>query len=206
MSELEELARRVARLEAVAEIERLKYRYLRACDARGAAAFHTRSGRLECKPSGGGWIEMDFPVWPPREEALPVLPEGLPAPRWTGVAGEDWLVEIASSQEVIDLSPDMSAVAALGRRCVIVTAASPPGSVHDFVSRVFAPNVGIAEDPVTGSAHCALAAYWAPRLGRIEMTGHQASRRGGTVRVRLQGERVVLAGQAVTVSEVELVA
>lgn len=91
------------------------------------------------------------------------------------------------------------------RRCLIVTAAAESGSGHDFVSRVFAPNVGIAEDPVTSSAHCALAAYWAPRLGRTELTGHQASRRGGTVRVRVEGERVVLAGKAVTVSEVELV-
>ena len=172
----------------------------------GRVAFNTRSGRLECTPVGGGWIEMDFPAWPAAEAALPSVPAGLPEPRWTGVAGEDWLVEIATPQLVTDMALDMAAVAALGRRCLIVTAESAKGSAHDFVSRVFAPNVGIAEDPVTGSAHCALAAYWAPRLGRTELTGYQASRRGGTVRVHVQGERVVLAGQAVTVSEVELVA
>jgi predicted PhzF superfamily epimerase YddE/YHI9 len=105
---------------------------------------------------------------------------------------------------VVGLAVDIGGVAALGRRCLIVTSVATPGSGYDFVSRVFGPNVGIAEDPVTGSAHCALAAYWAPRLGRDDMTGYQASRRGGTVRVRLEGERVVLSGKAVTVSQVEL--
>lgn len=172
----------------------------------GAAAFRTRSGRLECSQAKDGWIEMDFPAWPSSEAALPSLPGGLPRPLWTGVAGEDWLVEIGTAREVVDLSLDLAGVAALGRRGLIVTAAAEPGSGYDFVSRVFAPNVGIVEDPVTGSAHCALAPYWAPRFGRNELAGYQASRRGGTVRARLEGERVVLAGMAVTVSEVELLA
>lgn len=170
----------------------------------GSGAFHTRSGRLACTLGEGGWIEMDFPAWPATETALPSLPSGLPQPRWTGVAGEDWLVEVASESEVVDLSVDMRGVAELGRRCLIVTAVADAGRSYDFVSRVFAPNAGIIEDPVTGSAHCALAPYWAERLGRDEMTGYQASRRGGTVRVRPEGDRVVLAGRAVTVSEVEL--
>ena len=170
----------------------------------GTGAFHTHSGRLACTLGEGGWIQMDFPAWPASEMPLPSLPAGLPSPRWTGAAGDDWLIEVASESEVRELSVDMGGVAGLGRRCVIVTAAADPRRGYDFISRVFAPNVGITEDPVTGSAHCALAAYWAERLGRDEMTGYQASRRGGTVRVRLEGDRVVLAGKAVTVSEVEL--
>ena len=171
----------------------------------GSAAFHTRSGRLACTTGTDSWIEMDFPAIASSETPLPSVPAGLPSARWTGVAGEDWLVELGSDEEVRDLTVDIAGVAAIGRRCLIVTSAAPSGSGYDFVSRVFGPNVGIAEDPVTGSAHCALAAYWAPRLGRDEMTGYQASRRGGTVRVRFRGDRVLVAGKAVTVSEVELV-
>jgi predicted PhzF superfamily epimerase YddE/YHI9 len=92
----------------------------------------------------------------------------------------------------------------LRSRCVIVTAAGDRPGV-DCVSRVFAPNTGIAEDPVTGSAHCTLAEHWGERLGRDELVGEQASARGGTVRMRRRGERVVLGGQAVTVSTVRLV-
>lgn len=171
----------------------------------GTGAFHTHSGRLACTSGTDGWIEMDFPALFPSEAALPSVPAGLPAPRWTGVAGDDWLVELGSPEEVTGLTVDMAGVVAIGRRCLIVTAGSPSGSGFDFVSRVFGPSIGIAEDPATGSAHCVLAAYWAPRLGREEMTGYQASRRGGTVRVRLRGDRVLIAGKAVTVSEVELV-
>ena len=172
----------------------------------GTGAFHTQSGRLACTSGTDGWIEMDFPAHFPSEAPLPSVPAGLPSPRWTGVAGDDWLVELDSPDEVMDLTVDMAGVAAIGRRLLIVTAGSPAGSGCDFVSRVFGPNIGIPEDPATGSAHCALAAYWAPRLGRDEMIGYQASGRGGTVRVRLTGDRVLLAGKAVTVSEVELVA
>lgn len=169
----------------------------------GAAVFHTRSGRLTCT-AAGGWIEMDFPAWPATEAALPSVPGGMERCLWSGLAGDDWLVELPSAADVRDLVPDLAGIAALGRRGLVVTAAGEAGSGFDFVSRVFGPNVGVPEDPVTGSAHCALAPFWAPRLGRSELTGYQASRRGGTVRVRLDGERVVLAGQAVTVSRVEL--
>lgn len=171
----------------------------------GTAVFHTRSGRLTCT-AASGWIEMDFPAWPATEAALPSVPGGMERCRWAGVAGDDWLVELPSAPDVRGLVPDLAGIAALGRRCVVVTAAAEAGSGHDFVSRVFGPNVGVPEDPVTGSAHCALAPYWAARLGRSELTGYQASRRGGTVRVRVDGERVVIAGQAVTVSRVELAA
>ena len=88
---------------------------------------------------------------------------------------------------------------------MIVTARAEPGDSADIVSRVFGPNVGIAEDPVTGSATCALAPFWAPRIGRNELTGYQASERGGTVRMGFSSDRVQLSGQAVTVSETRLV-
>jgi predicted PhzF superfamily epimerase YddE/YHI9 len=129
---------------------------------------------------------------------------GLPAPRWSGVAGDDWLVELSDAEMVAALRPDLTSVAALGRRALVVTAPGTPGSGFDFVCRVFAPNVGIAEDPVTGSAHCALGPYWSGRLGRRELIGYQASARGGTVRTRVEGDRVVLGGRAVTVSTMTL--
>jgi predicted PhzF superfamily epimerase YddE/YHI9 len=101
------------------------------------------------------------------------------------------------------LAPDLDRLARVPARGVIVTA--PAGDDrHDFVSRFFAPAVGIPEDPVTGSAHCCLGPFWSARLGKTELTGYQASARGGTVRVRLAGERALLAGQAVTVYRAEL--
>ena len=171
----------------------------------GTAVFHTRSGMLACERRGE-WIEMDFPAWAPTEQPLPFLPRGLVPPVWTGVAGEDWLVELPSAGAVADLAPDQSGIAGVGRRAFIITARAGPGTGTDVVSRVFAPNVGVPEDPVTGSAHCALAPYWAPRLGRDDLVGLQLSARGGVVRMRLVGDRVVLGGRAVTVSEVSLLA
>lgn len=167
------------------------------------AVFETRSGPLTCTKAGE-WIEMDFPAWPAREMALPALPAGFPRPRFTGLAGEDWLIELNSAREVAGLVPDQAGLAALGQRAVIVTALADPRDESDIVSRVFAPTSGIPEDPVTGSAHCALSPYWTSRLGRSALLGYQASQRGGYVGMRLQGDRVVLAGQAVTVSEVKL--
>ena len=169
------------------------------------AVFHTRSGPLGCE-SGAPRILMDFPASPIQEEALPLVPPWLPEPAWTGLAGEDWLVELPSADEVVDLEAAPSDVSALGRRALIVTARGSAGSGYDIVSRFFAPNAGIPEDPVTGSAHCALAPYWGPRLGIEELIGYQASRRGGVVHMTLKGSRVVLGGEAVTVSEVSLLA
>lgn len=171
----------------------------------GEAVFTTRSGTLECT-TRDGWIEMDFPAWQPREEPLPTLPPGLPSPVWSGTAGDDWLVELSDARAVVGLRPDLAGIAALGRRALVVTAVADADADFDIVSRVFGPNAGIAEDPVTGSAHCALAPYWAPRLGRDDLVGSQASARGGTVRMLLRGDRVTLGGQAVTVSEVHLLA
>jgi predicted PhzF superfamily epimerase YddE/YHI9 len=110
-----------------------------------------------------------------------------------------------TAADVRALVPDMARIADLPARGIIVTAPSDDG-VHDFVSRFFAPAAGVPEDPVTGSAHCALAPYWAARLGQARLLGYQASRRGGTVRVEHAGPRVRLGGQAVTVFTAELLA
>jgi PhzF family phenazine biosynthesis protein len=172
--------------------------------ADAAARFHTHSGPLTARRAGD-WIELDFPAEPPAAvEPAPGLVEALGvAPVATARNRLDWLVEVASAEAVRAATPDLGRLARVPGRGVIVTArADVPG--YDFVSRFFGPAVGVDEDPVTGSAHCGLAPYWGPKLGRREMTGLQVSRRGGVVRVRLAGERVVLAGQAVTVMTGEL--
>ncbi len=116
----------------------------------------------------------------------------------------DYLAEVKSEETLRALKPDLTALGTLPVRGTIVTArSSTPG--FDFVSRFFAPAAGVPEDPVTGSAHCALAPFWAERLGRSELTGYQASPRGGVVRVRLTGDRVLLGGKAVTVVRGELI-
>ena len=112
----------------------------------------------------------------------------------------DILIELSSESIVRSLEPDLNAIASQQTRGVIVTAKSDPGNDKaDFVSRFFAPSAGIPEDPVTGSAHCCLAPYWAEKLGKIELTGYQASARGGYVRCRSDRDRVHLGGEAVTV-------
>ena len=168
----------------------------------GSVRFHTRSGPLACTRTDEGWIEMDFPADPPVEAPLPASLE-LPGVRWYGLGRWDALAELDDATVLRRLEPDLTALAGLGTRCVIVTAEGDRPGV-DCVSRVFAPNCGIPEDPVTGSAHCTLAVYWARRLGRPELVGEQASVRGGTVRMRLTGERVTIAGQAVTVARTQL--
>ena len=169
------------------------------------AVFETRSGRLTCRRAEGGWIEMDFPATPP--DAAPA-PPGLAAalgaqPVWTGRSRFDLFVRLGTAAEVRALAPDAAAAAALGMRGVIVTAPGDDG--FDFVSRFFAPGSGVAEDPVTGSAHCALAPYWAADLGRAVLRGYQASARGGVVEVEPRGDRVLLRGQAVTMFELQSV-
>ncbi|MFA1548077.1 PhzF family phenazine biosynthesis protein [Actinomadura chokoriensis] len=163
-----------------------------------------KSGVLTVTREEGGGLAMDFPAAP----AAPVeVPEGLAEALGLPVldvgrnAQDDLLVEVADEAAVRGAAPDAGALAGIDARVVIVTAAAGPGREHDFVSRCFAPRVlpGDAEDPVTGSAHCALAPFWAARLGRDTLTGHQASARGGDVRVALRGDRVTLSGRAVTV-------
>jgi PhzF family phenazine biosynthesis protein len=168
------------------------------------ARFQTRSGVLTARCSGRE-IEMDFPTTPPEEAPAPAgIAEALGVPlRWVGRNRFDYLIEVAEEETVRTLRPNIAALAALPVRGVIVTARGiTPG--FDFVSRFFAPAAGVPEDPVTGSAHCALAPFWGQRLGKQEMVGYQASPRGGVVRVRNAGERVFLIGQAVTVLRGEL--
>ena len=117
----------------------------------------------------------------------------------------DYLVEVESEETLRAMTPDFTALRKVPVRGVIVTA-RPSSTEFDFVSRFFAPAAGVDEDPVTGSAHCALGPYWAERLGKSEFTAYQASARGGVVRVRLSGDRVIIAGQAVTVLRGELAA
>jgi len=166
-----------------------------------ALRFHTLSGRLVCRRNPGTQrVQMDFPARPAPEVTAPAgLAEALgTALAWCGRGEDDLLVEVADATTVSTLRPDLAALAQLPVRGVIVTAASDSPE-FDFVSRFFAPAAGVPEDPVTGSAHCTLAPYWASRLGRTGMTGRQESRRGGTVGVELLGDRVVLSGSAVTV-------
>lgn len=166
--------------------------------------FETLSGRLGAVRQGE-WIELDFPA----EPAVPVsAPSGLLAALGVeavhvGRNRLDYLVEVASTAAVRAARPDLARLRELPGRGVIVTARADDG-VHDFVSRFFAPAAGIDEDPVTGSAHCALGPYWASRLDRKDLLGYQASARGGVVRVRVAGDRVLLGGQAVTVLRGEL--
>ena len=149
--------------------------------------FHTRSGLLTADRRGD-WIELDFPV-EPAEPAQPpdALVEALGAPvRSAGRNRFDWLIELDSEAAVRGLVPDITRLATVPTRGVIVTSrAESPG--FDFVSRFFAPRLGVPEDPVCGSAHCCLAPFWSQRLGRTELVGYQASPRGGVVRVRHQG-------------------
>jgi predicted PhzF superfamily epimerase YddE/YHI9 len=168
------------------------------------ARFHTLSGLL-LADRRGDWIELDFParVAAPAEPPPSLLPAlGVPA-RFVARNQYDYLVEVESEGILRAMIPDFAALRKVPVRGVIVTA-RPSSTEFDFVSRFFAPAVGVDEDPVTGSAHCALGPYWGERLGKSEFTAYQASSRGGVVRVRLNGDRVILGGQAVTVMRGEL--
>jgi predicted PhzF superfamily epimerase YddE/YHI9 len=170
----------------------------------GSQVFTTRSGELRTTAEDG-WVRMDFPADPPRATADEVAP-ALPGVTVKEVLRGKWdiLVRAADAAEVRSVAPDLDTIAGWSARCVVVTAPGDKPGI-DFVSRVFGPAVGVPEDPVTGSAHCALSPYWSAELGREDLVGEQASARGGIVRVSLQGERVILAGQAVTTVRGELV-
>lgn len=169
------------------------------------ARFHTKSGLLTAERAGD-WIELDFPATPAEVSEAPAgLEAALGAPaRWVGRTRFDYLVELESEAAVREVQSDLARLGVLPVRGVMVTSRAA-SSEFDFVSRFFAPAAGVDEDPVTGSAHCALGPFWGERLGRSEMVAYQASRRGGVVRVRLEGERVKLGGQAVTTFRGELV-
>lgn len=174
-------------------------------EAAAIARFYTRSGWLTCHRLDDGWIEMDFPAKPTNACVAPSgLIESLGCqPTAVQSNGMDYLVEIEDETTLRTLTPDFSLLATLPVRGVIVTCRSASDK-FDFVSRFFAPAAGINEDPVTGSAHCALGPYWQAKLGRSTFTAFQASQRGGTVRLSIVGDRVMLRGQAVLFSRVEV--
>ncbi|MDT0611022.1 PhzF family phenazine biosynthesis protein [Streptomyces lancefieldiae] len=179
---------------------------------RGPVRFATRSGVLVATPREDGSITLDFPTAPliPVEPSAGVAKALGAEPRTvldTGPNVGDLLVEVADERTVRGLTPDHKALAAHSARGVIATArAEDPARGYDYVSRCFFPNVGIDEDPVTGSAHTALAPFWSERLGRLDLTGLQASPRSGRVRTELRDGRTLLSGRAVTVIEGELLA
>ncbi|MET9732437.1 PhzF family phenazine biosynthesis protein [Streptomyces sp. NPDC006458] len=179
---------------------------------KGPVRFATRSGVLVATPGEDGWITLDFPTAPLTRAEIPDgLADALGAEPLscfdTGPNVGDLLVELPDERTVRALRPDLRALGAHSARGIIATArAEDPADGHDFVSRCFFPNVGIDEDPVTGSAHTALAPFWSERLGRTELTGLQASPRSGLVRTRLNGERTLLTGRAVTTIDGELLA
>lgn len=166
-----------------------------------SAVFHTKSGILNASRAGE-WIEMDFPAYQLASIDPPAgLGEALGAEVLSVAADPLFHIVIAemdSEETVRDLSPDFRALAKIPISDACVTARSAC-EAYDFVSRFFAPRLGVDEDPVTGSAHCALGPFWADRLGKDALVGYQASKRGGIVKVRVAGDRVILGGQAVTV-------
>lgn len=170
-------------------------------DRKQALTFHTLSGQLTASASEDGWIRLDFPVEQITEtEAPDRLADALggAVPRFVGTNQLDLLVELDLEEAVRELKPNFSVMAELGVRGVLATARSQDER-YDFVSRCFFPALGIDEDPVTGSAHCALAPYWRDKLGKDQMTAIQSSARTGVLRLTLAGDRLHIRGQAVTV-------
>jgi len=175
---------------------------------RNAASFRTASGPLTAHYAAEGAIRLDFPIDPPKEKTPPgglVDVCTIPAPEWAGRSTRDWLLHVPTAADVEAAQPNMEALARFDTRGVIITAPGTAETEYDFVSRFFAPRVGVPEDPVTGSAHCALGPYWSDRLGVSHLTGYQASHRGGTVAIHLSepmpgtDARVHLQGQCCTV-------
>lgn len=171
-----------------------------------AIRFHTRSGVLQAVRRDEG-IELDFPAEPSEETAIPSdLAAGLGVPlRHVGRNRFDLLAEVADEAALRKLAPDFTVLGRLPVRGIIATSRSADPR-FDFVSRFFAPAVGVNEDPVCGSAHCCLGPYWSKRLGKNDLVGYQASARGGVVRVRVGAARVVLGGRAVIVARGSLLA
>jgi PhzF family phenazine biosynthesis protein len=171
------------------------------------ARFQTLSGLLTADREGG-WIKLDFPAKEPIECAPPEgLLESLSItnPRFVGKNVFDYLIEVDSDDVVRSITPDMGMLARVEARGAIVTSRSSSPE-YDFISRFFAPAAGVPEDPVTGSAHCALTPYWSERLGKTELRAYQASERGGELKLALRGDRVLLYGKAVTVLAGDLLA
>ena len=173
-----------------------------------AIRFQTLSGTLLARQDGK-LVELDFPTKEVEPApALPALNEALGiTPTFTGACegrnGHTYLLEVESEEAVRAIQPDFQKVMTAGGRTAIVTARTASGD-FDFVSRFFAPAIGINEDPVTGSAHCYLAPYWGRKLGKRDLIGHQVSARSGVVRCHWRGDRVLLGGRAVTVFRASL--
>ena len=163
------------------------------------AVFFTKSGRLSARKDGE-YIILNFPTEKDMQIETPEeLKKSLKVPiLYTGQNRMDYIVEVDNEETVRNLEPDLEIMKRLNTRGVIVTSRSA-NPEYDFVSRFFAPGAGIPEDPVTGSAHCCLGPYWEKRLGKIELTSYQASKRGGTLKVTINGDRVFIGGKAVTV-------
>lgn len=166
--------------------------------------FETRSGALWVRKQDGGRLSMNFPALAAKAV---MVPEGMRKALGAPVmelrhSRDDWMAVLPDAETVANLAPDLRAIAAMDCRGLIVTAKAAKDAAEDFVSRFFAPGAGVDEDPVTGSAHCVLAPYWAKRLKTDTVVGRQVSARGGTVYCCLDGpDRVDLAGSAVTVME-----
>jgi PhzF family phenazine biosynthesis protein len=168
--------------------------------AQGPITFHTKSGALKCERDRGV-IYLDLPSKETREEPPPIgLLSALACHKPVAVrrTDTDWLVELADEASVLRATPDFRELGRVAMRGVAITARSS-NPEFDFVSRFFAPGSGIDEDPVTGSAHCALTPYWASRLGKSAMRARQLSPRGGVLDLELRGDRVRIGGRAVTV-------
>lgn len=184
------------------EVELCGHATLATTHVLGAAAvFHTRSGPLRCTPGPDGWITLDLPAIESAPAAAnPAIIEAIGNQVRSSWSGSFDVVELASAAAVRELRPDLGQLRMTCPHGLIVTAAGDHDGA-DIVSRVFAPAIGIPEDPVTGSAHCQLAPLWASRLGRADLVAEQASARGGVLRLRVAGERVLVSGRAVTVWE-----
>ncbi|MBI2705615.1 MAG: PhzF family phenazine biosynthesis protein [Actinobacteria bacterium] len=162
--------------------------------------FFTASGELLAKQTLDGWIQIDLPATPPEPVTPPgalLASLGLSDAVAVSKSRLDYLIEVPSAELLRELQPNFTNLAAIGTRGVMVTSVGE--GLYDMVSRFFAPSVGVDEDPVTGSAHCALGPYWADKLGKADLLAYQASKRGGVLRVSVKDDRVVLGGQAVTV-------
>lgn len=172
--------------------------------------FKTRSGLLTAK-NNNGEITLDFPAIQQKEVKYPpelITSIGGAKPVYVGMTKWNYLMELENEQAIYDAKPDFKLIESLPGWGIIITAAADINGLgkkgYDFVSRFFAPEKGVPEDPVTGSAHCALALYWQKRLGKNKFKAYQASERGGTLGVEVNGDRVYLKGKAITVIEGEI--
>ena len=169
--------------------------------AKSVICFETRSGELFVKKQGAS-LQMDFPACPPTLREIPeMLVQGLGVRPVEMLAADDYLAVFDTEVTIRAITPNHSLLSQLDLRGVIVTA---PGADVDFVSRFFAPKFGVPEDPVTGSAHCELAPYWANRFGKNTLAARQVSKRGGNLTCEILGNRVLLSGSAVTFMEAEI--